>query len=779
MKWLFNSCGLCGDNVEDAPDNERQPLLSPGNGPGDTDDTALQQRVRQKLQTFQMLQATTQGYFPSTKQLTDYINTLLKDPEMDVARRLSPSGKKLLRLSREWSTQLVDLLRNKNGGDQIQDFAWYVSRSSVSVDLKDVRHKNLGTANGTAMQQSLQTFGSLLLSNSSVRLLLSDVIAVGREVFRDTAFALSNASQTAASNLESAVLKETEIESETAGGSKGQGDEHDAQDSLQDAKDNVADIANEVTGGAMKVAEAAQNSVSSKLVDNEDNTRDVLLSRLRQAVQQLQQQPDYSKSVSMLTQLLERCLTIYTRTLVDTVEDVAEAVETNDETDAALHNFWTFVSSFGDTEAWEELSTRFQRLFDRARGKNDKQLKDFIHKLGTALQEMLTDPDYFARAGSRLDELRNMVQELDGAVSSASSCTPESSSVQNEFDALLSQMQVTIQSAFQDHDVATFMDTSDSIADLLWPGGQYGSAEILEDAASIFLPQIIQAVQYVPIPRLEVATPDVDLLLENLVLQPGQTVRHSSFLPFRLHLQIRNDFDVRKARFGTAAGIATTASMAIDGLSVAADDVGFVLRLHAGPLLRYTDEGLVSFHLDERGVDVHLDVEVVRDSADTVLALRQTQVHIHHVGFRVRRSRASWLAWLLTPVVRPLLRRTLERQLAEAIAENLRVLNRELVFARERLRAARIASPNDIGAFLRAIAARFADGEGQNGNPDQSVRVGLQPMADGPFAGVYAPGSLARVWEEEAAHAGERVHEYKRDGWRNAVFDVPNVADGQ
>lgn len=601
-----------------------------------------------------------------------------------------------------------------------------------------------------------------------MRLLLADVAAVGREVFRDTAFALADASQTAAVRLEPAS-QEAEEEAAAAAST--------AEDGLQDVRDNVADVADEVTDGVAAVAAAAQQSVTDRLVNNDSNTRQRLLSRLRQAVQQLLQQPDYATSVSILTRLLERGLAVYARTL----EDAAAAVETNDEADAALRNFWAFISNFGDVEAWKELQTRFQRLHERTRGADgSRQLEALVHQAAAALQAMLTDPDYFDRANDRLDSLdslRNMVRELDDGSSSAASGSASASLLQQQLDGLFAQMQVALQSALEDGDVAALTATSGSIASLLCPGGEqdgYASADLLADAASVFLPQIVQAVQYVPIPRLEVATPDVDLLLENLVLQPGRTMNHSSFLPFRLHVQIRSDMDVHKARFGTAARIASTASVAVDGLSLAADDVGFVLRLHAGPLLRCSDEGLVSFHLDERGIDVHLDVDVVRGSAEQLLTLRQTQVRIHHVGFRLYRSRVSWLAWLLRPVLRPLLRRTLERQLARAITDNLRLLNRELVFARERLRAARIANPNDVASLLRAVTSRFAEAEddGRHDDLDQSVRVGLKPPERGPFAGVYAPGSLALVWDEEAARAGERVHEYRRDGWRNAVFDA-------
>ena len=50
--------------------------------------------------------------------------------------------------------------------------------------------------------RSLQTVGSLLLTNSDFRLFLSDLNVVGREVFKDAAFKLSGVAEEAGKQLE-------------------------------------------------------------------------------------------------------------------------------------------------------------------------------------------------------------------------------------------------------------------------------------------------------------------------------------------------------------------------------------------------------------------------------------------------------------------------------------------------------------------------------------------------------------------------------------------------
>lgn len=800
-------CGLCGsrsdyDDADAHEDGERRPLLANGD-----EETAHQRALHQKLHTYQMVQAIADGFIPSTTQVAANLRRVLPEGE-DRRRRsdLSVSGQRLSVLGERWVDQLITLLEHKNGGDQIQDFAWCVRKARLNVDVS-VDADDLGRIGNQAMYragqaagytsatyQSLQTVTTLLLTNAPFRLFLADLTAVGRDVFRDTARSLADASQQAADNVEEVPADNIESAADV--------------DGAVPAKETVAAVTDEVVAGASKVAADTKQSVAAKLVDNDDGARERLLGRLKQAVGTLRQRPDYAESVSTLTILLQKYAAGYVRAAEGVVEAVEEAVDeirdgpgttgtvtTNDEADVALRNFWSFLTAFGDPEAWTRLETQFRALLDRTKGDNRK-VDTFVRSVGHTLEDLLTDPSFFDDVEGQLGKIRQQGAELEEQLSSSESSS--STSIREDLDALLAQVKTTLQSVADDRDVAALVSTSTRIADILWPSSEgYVNTDLLGDAVSVYVPRLVQAIQYIPIPRLEIVSNDVDLLLEGLVLEPG---RHhdvhapalrgsesepSSFLPYRLQVQIRNDVDIHKthvgARHGTGSSVGTSATIHVRGLSVAAEDFGYVLRVHAG-LFRFNDKGIASFHLDERGIDVQLDVDVVRGTADRLLKLKRVRVHIHHLDFTLRKSKVAWLMWLFTPLLRPLLRTTLERQLASSIAESLQTVNQELVFARERLRAATIAagggsSLETIVPVIRAVLSRFQ--ESVEENPDMDVSIGFQEGATGVFEGVYAPGSLVRVWREEAEEAQARIDEeaasgtYTRDGWRNGIFDVP------
>ena len=103
------------------------------------DDTSLQRRLHQKMHTYQMLRALSKGYMPSTEQLIVNLRTLLASDVLNPdTSDLSDSGRLLVKFSKQWLTQFIEMIRHKNDNDQIQDFIWYLSMSKISLDTEDL-----------------------------------------------------------------------------------------------------------------------------------------------------------------------------------------------------------------------------------------------------------------------------------------------------------------------------------------------------------------------------------------------------------------------------------------------------------------------------------------------------------------------------------------------------------------------------------------------------------------------------------------------------------------
>jgi hypothetical protein len=744
MDMLSGMCWCLPCFTPPEEDEDREALLAHYD-----DDTALQRKLHQKLHTYQMLRALSRGYMPSNEQVIVNLRTLLAADVLNPDNEgLSDSGRALVHYTKVWLKQFIELLQHKNGHEQIQDFIWYTTKARVSVDVEDIVNRTAraqSKAQTAAAYESLKTVGSLLLTNSDFRLFLSDVNIIGREVFRDAALSLSNVSEQAAKRIEPTPEEELALQKPGA-------DERPAP-STQELQMEVAGAVEIVAEGAGEVAQEAEHSFVDKITGDE---KSALLARLKQAAMTLRKRTDYSSSVSTLSKLLQQYAFTYSHVMQDAASAADQDVEANPEAERGIKNFWVLLKSFGDPAEWQKLEMMFRKVSEH--GKSDPEFDELVQKSGNALQDMLTDPDFFDHADQRFEDLRAQVQQLTS-----------NSSLREDINGLLAKLQSTVRSVLRDADVANLIRTSKYIAKILSPAHQYTNTELVTDAIHVFVPMLAQAIQYIPIPRLEVSTPEIDLLLENLVLEPGKTVNHTSFLPYRLRVETHNNLEITKAHTRTASSIQSLVTIKIAGMSICAEEIGFWLRAHSG-LLQLADEGIASFELDERGIDLEIDVEVFKERLENILSLRNVRVRIHKLDYSLRKSKFALASTLFKPLILPIIRAAIETQMSTAIADLIHFANRELLYARERLRATRIANPDDLWTFIRAVAARLVP----EPDPDLYTRVGVTEPGTGVFKGVYAPGSIVKVWNEEAAQAKQRIREgeEEEEGWRNSIFDV-------
>ena len=596
--------------------------------------------------------------------------------------------------------------------------------------------------------ESLRTVGSLLLTNSDFRMFLGDLSVVGRQVFADTAHSLSDAVEEAGKKLEP-----TPDESE---GIKDPGSEEQPP-TKDDLENGVADVSKLLGNGLAKTGHDAVTSVKQNVTGEQ---KDTLLYRLKQTVLKLRKRNDYSDSVSTIGLLIKRYAMAYSRAVDQTISTAQNDVHSNSELDRAVKNFWSLLGSFGDRKQWELLEQKINKVMEHSQ--KDPEFESLMMDVGNSVQKLLTDPAFFESAERKIEEIRDKAKKVGS-----------DSPFRQDVDDALVQFQKTFQSVVQDADISKLIATSTKIFDILSPAHTATNSQLIDDSLHVFVPLLIQAIQYVPIPRLEVSVPELDLLLENLIIEPGRTINNTSFLPYKLRIETYNDLEIRKAKFRTTSTVSSLVTVKIDGLSFRADEIGFWLRAHSG-LLRLADEGIASFQLDERGIDIHLDIEVGKEKLEKILSLKAVRVHVHKLSYNLSKSKFSWFAWLMKPLLRPIIRAVLQKQLATAIADGIHAANRELLFARERLRATRISDPQDLRTFVKAIITRLTPAE----DPDVYTAVGLRP-SKGVFNGVYAPGSVVKLYEEEARQAAERVEDYQVEGWRNEIFDVQTRMMGQ
>lgn len=746
---------------------ETEPLL-----PRYDDDTSRQRRLHQKIHTYQMLRAFSEGYMPSTEQTIANLRSLLAFDILSPRNfDIGSTGRQLVRDCRLWIQLFIEFLQTKNGNDQLQEFLWHLSHGRAIVHASELTQRashSKAKADTKAGQchpfisplqlkliclayDSFRTVGNLLLTNADFRLFVEDLTTVGRNIFSDTAFSLSKTTRKAGKKLRPKEADQNAV----AGAGADEG--HDVtNEELRDEAGHVADVAKH---GLAETGHDAKESVGEHLTGKEQET---LLYRLKQTVLKLRERRDYTDAIAIIAQLLQKYAQVYVNAATDAASTAEAETEVNEELKDAIHRFWALLQTLGDPKEWQALEQRFHDVLRHVSG--DPEFENLVSEIGSATQEMMTNPDSLDSAEGRIGELQEKSKQVGAE-----------SSLRKDVDELLAQANRTVQTISQDETVSKLSGATRKLYQDVSDGYHNRRGNLPADLLEVFLPLVLRNIQYIPIPRLEISAPEADLLLENLILQPGHTVNYSSFLPYRMHVSTKNDIDVVKRHSKkTTANLRTAFTVSICGLNVSASEFGYWLRTHKLLFFYLKDQGIASFFLDKRGIDISLDVEVGRDRLEQIFTLRGVRVRIHKLDYQVHQGRWGFLIWLTKPFLKHMIRRILEKQIAESIVQASHALNRELVFARERLRAARIASPQDLFTFVRAVLARLVPAP----NPDVEARVGVDAPGQGVFKGVYAPGSLVKVWHDEAQQAHDSVEEGEdtpglHRTWRNTIFDVP------
>jgi len=709
-----------------------------------------------KLHTYLLIRALLKGYLPSNEQTIILLRKLLASDLLEPDNKnLSFDGRKFVTLNRRLVKQLIELLHAKNSGDELQNFLWAAGRAKLHVDFRGIGSAvaDVKTANYKAAYSSLSTISSLLLQNSDFNKLFSDSIALIRQ-------ALASGVSTAAKYTEQAA---EQIEPpDTQLDSIGDDAEPDQPRVDTETRNAVGEVESTLEEGIKEAAKDAKNTLAENITPER---KAAMKERVRQAVAALRRNADYNTSVSTISLLLKNYLIAYSAAVQDAADELTDDVRPNKALLVAGSLLWKFISSFGDRKQWEILKERSNKLLEHKN--KDPDFENIAKLVVDSLRRLLTDPDYLftdeEEATERFNGLKEKFEDQNGGAS-----------LREEIDGIIQQFHRVIVSVYNDKQVADIKKTSLAIADLaLTSEGSGVNMNLLSDLGNVLLPLALETIQYLPIPRVTLVSPDIDLLLESIIVEPGQTINSSSFLPYRIGVVTTNEVDVFKGWRRTNTHLSSKARVKIEGITFKTEDVGYIMKIHHGWLVNFTDSGLASFRMDEKGIDIYLDLEFTRSSVDELVLLKGVSVNLNKVDFSLRRSKFSLLAWLFKPLVKPLLRKLLQDSLQQAIEDGLRGLNREMIYTRERLRATRIANPRDLTTFFRAIFSRWT------APSELPIEVGIDwrahrasGRAEAPFDGEYAPGSLVGLFETEGMGAKDRVEEGDVGGWRNACFEI-------
>ncbi|KAJ3775469.1 hypothetical protein FB446DRAFT_786011 [Lentinula raphanica] len=305
--------------------------------------------------------------------------------------------------------------------------------------------------------------------------------------------------------------------------------------------------------------------------------------------------------------------------------------------------------------------------------------------------------------------------------------------------------------------------------------------ELWNDVRSTIAPGLIQRIGLVPIPRIEYTDDSLDLVLENLTLSA------QNLFPNLVEVEVRN-----WARFGsgTVTGKKDTSKdtttnkhslhLHLSQIQTDMRDVAFYFRKKSG-LPKLKDSGLADVLLGGDGLSATVHLESSSDPT-TLYDIKNIAVKVDTLKFAIRDSKHDLLYKTLRPLATGLIKKQIQKAVADAMRTGLEWLGEELVAVRDRMNEAREGASEDeeVGRF-KAMQEAFkrrkddtASTVSRSGSNSQFKVVSNKRNSLLASTG-HPSGWVNRVDEKEKTihqlPAGERGTS-NGDTWRSKAFDI-------
>ncbi|KAL7411844.1 hypothetical protein BDY24DRAFT_395037 [Mrakia frigida] len=455
-----------------------------------------------------------------------------------------------------------------------------------------------------------------------------------------------------------------------------QGAAQDAQGAAPDEetkaglKDKFASFKEKLTpGDSVKDRGQAQIDRTKSFLDEEfpQERRDQFIYRLKKVVVELQQHQDYDAAINFFLDLLENYKG-HSKTLADAGTDSVGSVTSDPAFSQAFQEMSVLLSRFANGKTLDGFIDAVNQLYIDAQ--NDPELRAWFNQLGDYVRKTLLEPGWVLE-----DE-----------------CTKEGEALTNKGKRFFDHKYAGHKDALFDEFVGFFKGMGEDpvnirfgedwkrlTKDLLFDGdGQLTfKPDLWKDLKNEVLPQIINQVGYIPIPRIEYSDKQIDLVVENLILQGA------NLFPNVVELEANNFF-----KFSPYKGIPDQShhKFRLHFSQIQADLKGvswYVKKKSGFPKIQ--DSGLADVLLSGDGLSVDVTLESAGKRKDHAFLIKNVDAKVDAISFKIRESKHDFAYKVFAPLASGLIKKAIALAVEQAIKTGLGYVDEQLVEVRNRM----------------------------------------------------------------------------------------------
>ncbi|KAJ3923539.1 hypothetical protein F5877DRAFT_31198 [Lentinula edodes] len=797
-----------------------------------------EQDVERKLRLYTTVNALRESKLPANKQLDGWLDVLQQNLGSDGhSQKLSRQGQKLTTDLRDILDTVRLMLKNKNGDELLQDVIWNTRdietpNSIKGEDLANDSHvlgvnKNKAQEDAQQAAHSIRTLLHLLLTNSEARKLVSDFSVVGRDLLarglgkaseglrpdedqlklvdeshrgEGGAFSVASPEQRAREQEEIGVdgMAKARVPSDIKDSANAVAEEASrtkdtAQSAARDARgqdispsspqdgvevvkeeskkrglmDRVKNVKNSIPNEHQEKAKDHFNRGKEFITEEyfPKERRDQWIWRGKKVILECQSHPEYQSSLRWLLSYIKEYAS-HGRRIAN--EGGNKATEGNGDLQGTMSQLRALTERFANGLMEEDIWDPINALIDDAQ--RDQEFKQWWNEVDEWLEKVLLTPGYVIEPVSS-----NRGRELYEAGKKFYGSGQFDDEYREHFDNVFEGIGKFVGGIGADPLNRRFgTDIQRLTKDLLFDseGKLTFKAELWNDVRNTIVPGLIQRIGLVPIPRIEYTDDSLDLVLENLTLSA------QNLFPNLVEVEVKN-----WARFGTSKETNTnrhSLHLHLSHIQTDMRDVAFYFRKKSG-LPKLKDSGLADVLLGGDGLSATIHLESSSDPT-TLYDIKNIAVKVDTLKFAIRDSKHDLLYKTLKPLATGLIKKQIQKAVADGMRTGLEWLGEELIAVKDRMHEAREGAneEEEVGRF-KAMQEAFkrrtddtASSVSRSGSSSQFKVVSNKRNSLLASTG-HPSGWVNRVDEKEKTihqlPAGERGTG-NEDSWRSKAFDI-------
>ncbi|KAN0063714.1 hypothetical protein ACQY0O_003764 [Thecaphora frezii] len=666
--------------------------------------------VDRKTRFYGVIRAFQEGRYPDNKQIDNTLKYTLANSPIDTSK-LSDEGNKLIQDVREVIETARQMVLEKNSNEEFQNFLYATRKSDIAsnVNVASPLSKDEAQKHRESAGEAFRALVTLFLRNGELRKIFEDLGYVGRDIFADGAVKAAEVSRPDEEKLAQVDQPgpENEFHDEVPGALKKRKAEQLQEQARTEGREQVNDVANAVDPNATQEQNHARltdkanektNLLSSKIPQkHKDNfkeqsdkaqnylkekfpeeRRQNFIFRLKKVVVECQRNPEYQDAIDYFLTLFEQYKG-HASSVTQQTSQSAGNVRDEGNVATAESSFRTLIERFANGRPTQPILDAVDQLY--ADAKNDSELREWFQRLDQYIRRALLEPGFILKdeANTQARQLQESGKKFfvaaDGRDRGKYACHK---------DRLFDEVTVFFKAMAEDRlNKKLGSNLTQLTRDLLLDaeGRLTFKSHLWKDVVQVILPDVLEHVGTVPLPRMEYS----DYKTQNLVIE-NVDVALNNVLPNQIELDMHNY--VKLSRFAKLDD-ARKHSLVLTLRQIQLDmrDVHFFYEKLSGfPKLR--ERGTADVFLGGKGltVTVHIDAESPPrgQKPKHLFTVRSVRTHVDRLNFAIRESKHDLLVKLMRPLAVSLIKKTICKAINQGIRGALEDLDRKLFELRER-----------------------------------------------------------------------------------------------